>query len=165
MAVLAPPGPIHPWPIGVGPRYQPAAANAAVAAGRPVGRLTCSRSGRRFAVHVELFARRRVVVVPPGIGRGPHGCSYPLRTDAPTGVVTVSRGARYALGDLFRVWGRRLGPDALLSFPGRVSVFVGGRRFAGDPRRVPLTPHAEIVVEVGGYVAPHVSYLFPRAVG
>ncbi len=165
MAVLAPPGPIHPWPIGAGPRYRPAAANAAVAAGRPVGGLTCSRSGRRFAVHVELFARRRVVVVPPGIGRGPRGCSYPLRTDAPTGVVTVSRGGRYTLGDLFRVWGRRLGPGALLSFPGRVSVFVGGRRFAGDPRRVPLTRHAQIVVEVDGYVAPHVSYLFPRGVG
>jgi hypothetical protein len=44
-------------------------------------------------------------------------------------------------------------------------VFVGGRPFAGDPRRVPLTRHAQIVVEVGGHVAPHPSYLFPKGVG
>jgi hypothetical protein len=81
----------------------------------------------------------------------------------PTGVVHI-RGRR-TLGDLFRVWGRLLGPRRLLSFAGRVSVFVGGRPFAGDPRRVPLTRHAQIVVEVGGHVAPHPSYLFPKGVG
>jgi hypothetical protein len=72
---------------------------------------------------------------------------------------------RRTLGDLFRVWGRRLDPGRLLSFTGRVSVFVGGRPFTGDPRRVPLTRHAEVVVEVGGHVAPHPTYLFPKGVG
>jgi hypothetical protein len=163
--MIAAPGPVYPWPIGVGPRYHPAAASAAVAAGRPVGSLVCSRTGRRFAVHVELFASRRVVVVPAGIGQGPHGCTYPLSTRMPTGVVEVRRERRYVLGDLFRVWGRRLGPRALLSFAGRVRVYVGGRRFRGDPQTVPLTPHAQIVVEIGGYVAPHATYLFPKGIG
>ena len=45
--ILGTPPPVYPWPIGVGPRYQPTA--------RPVSELTCA-SGRRFAVHVELFA-------------------------------------------------------------------------------------------------------------
>ena len=163
--MIAGPGPIYPWPIGTGPRYHPTAANAAVAAGRPVGTLRCTKGGATFAVHVELFARRRVVIVPPHIGAGPRGCSYPIRTDEPTGVANVRTGGRYVLGDLFRVWGRRVGPNRLLSFRGPVSVYVGGRPFHGDPRTVPLRRHAEIVVEIGGHVAPHTSYLFPKGAG
>lgn len=162
--MIASPPPVYPWPIGVGPRYHPTAYNATVAAGHPVGALRCSNGGGSFAVHIELFAQRRVVIVPPGIGAGPRGCTYPLRTTAPTGVVHVARRG-LTLGDLFRVWGRRLTPSSLLSFPERVAVFVGGRRFAGNPGAVPLTKHAQIVLEVGGYVAPHPSYLFPKGDG
>ena len=63
------------------------------------------------------------------------------------------------------VWGRGLGRARLLSFRGRVAVFVDGRRFHGDPRDVPLTKHRQIVVEIGGYVAPHAHYLFPKGTG
>lgn len=152
------PPPVHPWPIGRGLRYQPAALHRD---GRPVGSLRCA-SGRTFAVHVELFANRRVIIVPRGVGLA-HHCTYPVATTEPTGVLHV-RGRR-TLGDLFRIWGTRLAPQRLLSFSGRVSVYVDGRRFAGDPRSVPLTPHAEIVVETRGHVAPHPSYLFPKGVG
>jgi hypothetical protein len=159
--IAAPPPPVYPWPIGAGPRYQPPAANPDVLDGRPVGGMRCT-NGKRFSVHVELFAHRKVVVVPPGIGVARSGCSYPLRTNAPTGVVHVAAKGRYTLGDLFTVWGRRLDRSHLVSFRGRVSVFVGGKRRSGDPRRIVLTKHAQIVLELGGYVAPHPSYLFPK---
>jgi len=162
--VIAAPPPVYPWPIGVGPGYHPTARNPAVSAGRPIGVLRCTSGGAGFAVHIELFAKRRVVIVPPRIGAGPNGCTYPLHTTAPTGVVHV-RGRGLTLGDLFRVWGRRLTRTALLSFRDCVSVFVGGRRWRGEPRSVPLTKHAQIVVEVGGYVAPHARYLFPKGDG
>ena len=158
--ISAPPA-VYPWPIGVGPRYHPPAANATVLAGTPIGRLRCVK-GARFAVHVELFARREVAIIPPGVGVARSGCSYPLRTTTPTGVVDVSRAGRWTLGDLFRVWGQRLGPNGLLSFGGPVSVFVDGHRRFGDPRSIVLTRHAEIVLEVGGYLTPHASYLFPK---
>ena len=158
--IAAPPA-LHPWPIGAGSRYHPAAANAAVRDGRPVGRLLCAR-GHRFQVHVELFARREVAILPAGIGVARSGCRYPLSTAAPTGVVDVAARGSFTLGDLFRVWGRRLGPSALLSFRGCVAVFVGGRPLRGDPRRVALTPYAQIVLEIGGHVAPHASFLFPK---
>jgi hypothetical protein len=159
--VIALPPPVHPWPIGAGARYHPTADNQTVLDGSPVGRLRCA-NGRRFAVHIELFARRQVAIVPPGIGIAGSGCSYPLRTKAPTGVVEVLATGRFTLGDLFHVWGRRFDATHLLSFRGRVSLFVGGRRRTGDPRQLVLTRHAQIVIEVGGYVAPHSSYLFPR---
>jgi hypothetical protein len=160
--VIAAPPPLYPWPIGAGARYHPAALTATVDRSRPVAGMTCGDEGASFRVHLELFAGRRVVIVPAGIGISRRGCVYPVRTHAPTGVVEVMRGTRRTLGDLFAVWGRRLGRDGFLSFGGRVSAFVGGHRRSGDPRRIVLTPHEQIVLEVGGYVAPHATYLFPK---
>jgi hypothetical protein len=160
--VIASPPPVYPWPIGVGPRYQPTALSSTVASGAPVGRMRCRQAGRSFLVHVELFANRKVIVIPAKIGVSPRGCRYPVSTAEPTGVVHVDASGRFRLRDLFSVWGRRLGPGRLLSFRGRVAVFVDGRRFRGDPGAVVLTKHRQIVVETGGYVAPHPHYLFPK---
>jgi hypothetical protein len=150
--MIASPPPVYPWPIGVGPRYHPSARR---------GNVQCASGGRTFAVHLELFARRRVVIVPPGIG----DCASPLRTTEPTGVVHASAARRHTLGQLFHIWGRKLTRTGLLTFRGRVTVFLGGRRWDGEPGATPLTKHAQVVVEVGGYVAPHPAYLFPKGDG
>ena len=174
LALAAPPKlppSVHPWPIGVGPGFRLSAAPAAVLAGRPVGPFRCSRGGEWYGAHVELFIRRQVLIVPAGIGvarpwRGhlgrltPGGCTYAARTLEPTGVIEVRRGARLTLGDVFRIWGRPLGPNRIAGFHGRVLTFIGGRLHRGDPRSIPLTRHAQIVLELGGYVAPHPRYLF-----
>ena len=177
LALSAPSGlppSVHPWPIGVGAGFRIAAAPPAVLAGRPVGRFRCGRSdGPRVGVHIELFVRRQVLIVPAGVGvarpwRGhlaqltPGGCTYPARTLEPTGVIEVSPGAGLTLGDVFRLWGQPLGPRRLAGFRGRVLAFVDGRRRYGDPGGIPLTRHAQIVLEVGGYVPPHPRYLFAR---
>jgi hypothetical protein len=152
---------VVPIPIGPGPRYRPA---AAARDGRPVGQLTCGPAGKTFRIHLELFANRRVVIVPPGIGVARSGCVYPARTSTPTGVVEIERGAKLRLGDLFRIWGRRLGAHALLSFrsPSPVRAYAAGRRVAGRPADLRLTPGAQIVLELGGYVPPHPTFLFPK---
>ncbi len=38
---------------------------------------------------------------------------------------------------------------------------VNGGRWPGRPAAVPLTRHAEIVLEAGPYVPPHPAYAFP----
>jgi hypothetical protein len=125
----------------------------------------------RFRAHVELFGRRHAVVVPAGIGVAAPlrreygrivgaGCRARVRTLDPSGVVTFDRGG-LRLRDLFAVWGQPLGPRALGSFPGPVSVFVDGHRVAGDPAGVPLRDGAQIVLESGGYIPPHRSFRFP----
>lgn len=162
LAALVPSGDpsIHPWPIGPGPRYHPPAHKLD---GRPVGRLHCDASRSTFPVHVELFANRRVVVLPAGIGRTPS-CEYPLRTRWPIGVVDVARGDRLTLADLFRLWGQPLTRHRLASFrsASAVRAYVAGRRVRGDAARVPLTPRAQIVVELGAYLAPHRTFTFPQ---
>jgi hypothetical protein len=154
-----------PTPVGRGPRFIPAS--------RPPLPALCEPGpleGRARA-HVELFARRRVVVVPAGIGLGRplrlrHGrvvaarCRAEVGTLEPTGVLELD-GEGLRLGDLFRVWREPLGPRRLLSFRGPVSVYVAGRRVEGDPRDVPLADEDQVVVEIGGYVPPHRRYLFP----
>jgi hypothetical protein len=170
-------GPV-PTPIGVGAVYHPAAASPSVKAAAPVGRLRCSAARRkRFGVHLELYANRRVMIVPAGIGVAPPlvrdgatvesgRCSYPVRTRQPTGVLEVASGSRLTLGDLFAVWGRPLSRTRLAGYRARrgerIHAWVGGCPWTGSPRRIPLRRHAQIVLEGGGYVPPHASFLFPR---
>ena len=163
-------------PVGTGPRFRIDPVGSSVARARPVAGLVCSRRGpRRFGVHLELFADDRVVIVPAGIGIAPpHSrggayvvggrCSYPARTLEPTGVIQVTRGARVTLGQFFALWGQPLGRHRFAGFRGRpgdpVLAFVDGRPWLGDPRTIPLRRHANIVLELGGYVLPHSRYVF-----
>jgi hypothetical protein len=167
---------VTPRPIGVGPRYLPAPAPPRIVRGEAVGSLRCTRNReRRYGVHVEVFAHRKVVIVPAGIGVAapfvrsfgsvaPRGCTYPLRTLTPTGVVEIRSGAGLVLGDLFRIWGKALGRHELAGFRSTrpVLAFVAGRRWRGDPGQIPLRRHAQIVLEIDGYVPPHPRFLFPK---
>jgi hypothetical protein len=156
-------------PIGRGPRFVPPARGPVLAPCRP-------RLGPRRGVHVEVFAANRVVLVAAGIGaRPPLGrsagrittarCFGALVTLEPTGVVLVRPGVRLTVADLFRSWGQPLSSERVVSFAApagqRVSVYVDGRKQGGAPGAVGLTPHAEIVIEVGPRVPPHSTYTFP----
>jgi hypothetical protein len=88
-------------------------------------------------------------------------CSYAVRTLEPTGLVLIDRGTRPAVGTLFALWGERLSGRALAGFDGPVSAFVDGRRWRGAPSAIPLHRHENVVLELGGFVPPHPSYLFP----
>jgi hypothetical protein len=151
-------------PIGAGPEFRPPA-------GRPA--VGCARGALRgrFRAHVEVFGRRRAVVIPAGIGVGADarreygrvvgaGCRADARTLDPSGVVHFDRGD-LRLGDLFSIWGQPLDGGRLLSFRGDVSAFAGGRRVSGDPADIALRDGAQIVLESGGYIPPHPEFRFP----
>jgi hypothetical protein len=160
-------------PIGSGPAFRPASLSAATRVARSVGRLDCGATAtERFGAHVELFARGRAMIVPAGIGIAPPRtrdgayvdagrCDYPLRTREPTGVIEIAHGTRTTVGDLFALWGQPLGRRRLAAFSGRVRAAVAGRDWRGDPREIPLTPHAQVVLQVGPPIAPHARYRFP----
>jgi hypothetical protein len=141
--------PYPPTPIGTGPRFHPPAATHRAG-------VTCARTSR-YGVHLELFARNRVIIVPAGIR---HTC---LRTRWPVGIVEV-RG-RQTLGAFFRVWGQPLSPTRLAGFRTTVShpvrAYVSGRRWNGELGRIPLTRHSNIVLELGRYIPPKKVFLFP----
>ena len=155
--------------IGRGPRFHPPATGPVLG--------PCRRAlGARVQAHVELFADNHVVLVGSGIGTRPPRalsagrivaarCYGAIVTLDPTGVVLVARGASSTLADLFRSWGQPLSSSRLAGFraaPGtHVAVFIDGRAWHGAPATVPLTEHAEIVLEVGPHVPPHRFYTFP----
>lgn len=163
----------RPVPIGRGHGYRVPALGTAASRRATIAGLRCrKRHGRPYAIHLELFARRLVVPVPAGIGVAPPQrrrgayvlggvCTYAIRTFEPTGVVVLDADRVRPLGDLFAIWGQSISERHLAGFSGPVLAFVDGRRWTGAPKDIPLRRHAEIVLEVGGYVAPHPRYRFP----
>lgn len=161
-----------PLPAGRTPAYRLPARGAAVTSRRAVAGLACRRrSTHGRGVHLELYAARRVVPVPAGIGIAPpvqrNGvyvrggvCAYPVRSYEPTGVIVIDPASGLRLADLFAVWGQPLSTHALAGFRGTVRAYVDGHRRTGEPGRIRLRPHAEIVLEVGAFVPPHPRYLF-----
>ena len=155
---------VTPVAIGAGPRFAPPAhPTTAPCSPGPV-------QGRARA-HIELFAQRQAVLIPAGIGlRRPRAdenhrivaaaCRARVRTLEPTGVVDFDAPG-LTVADFFAVWGERLGRRRMLSFTGKIEVFVAGRRVDEDPADIPLTDRAQIVIEIGGYVEPHASFAFP----
>jgi hypothetical protein len=134
-------------PIGAGVRFHPPVR------GRPTG--ACRRRPGREEAHLELFGANRVVLIAAGVGIH-AGCVGNAVTTDPTGVVHFRPGA--TLADLFRAWGEPLTATRMASFHGPVRYYLDGRRVGRPPA---LSEHAEIVIEVGPYVPPHVSFSFP----
>lgn len=152
-------------PIGRGPRFQPPLG------GRVPGACTAPL-GQRLEAHIEVFGANRVVLLAAGIGTAAPRrlslgrivsarCFGDLVTLDPTGTVYFRPREALTLGDLFSAWGQALTRTRIASFTGgQVAVYLNGRRRRGSPRAVPLTQHAEIVLEVGPHVPPHAHFTF-----
>lgn len=138
-----------------------------VAVGRRIDGIPCEPTeALLFHIHAHLT----IVVggaprqVPAGIGIG-TSCFMWLHTHAADGIIhTESPVERvYTLGDFFDVWGTPLGPRRVGDARGPVTAFVDGRRFGGDPRQIPLLPHAQIQLESAGRLSLPSGSSSPRA--
>lgn len=128
--------------------------------------------GPRAAAHIEVFGANQVVLLPAGIGTAPRRhfafgsltqarCFGDLVTLDPTGTVYFRPDSRLTLGTAFRAWGEPLTTTRIASFTGgRTATYVDGKAWGGAPSAVPLTPGAEIVVEIGPHVPPHRHFVF-----
>jgi len=123
--------------------------------------------------HLTIYASGARQVVPAGIGiPGPQQvvdgfveggkCLYWLHTHDTTGIIHVESPVQrvYTLGQFFDIWGRPLSGTQVGHATGKVTVFLDGRRFAGNPRSIKLTPHAVIQLDVGKVVPPQ-PFTFP----
>ena len=121
--------------------------------------------------HLAIFVDGTAKQVPLGIGISPPlhmgantggefvsggSCFYWLHTHAADGIVHVESpsSAQYTLGNFFDVWGQPLATGQVGPAPGKVSAYVDGKPFTGDPRSIPLTNHAAIQLDVGRVVPP-----------
>ncbi|GAC1441150.1 MAG: hypothetical protein NVS2B8_00400 [Vulcanimicrobiaceae bacterium] len=139
-------------------------ANAAPAAGEAIDGIRCDRAeGAVFHIHqhVAVFDHGRAVPIPSDVGRPlVTPCLYWLHTHTPDGLVHVEspKFRTFTLGNFFAIWGEPLTSTAVGSTTvkrGQLRVFVDGRPYRGDPRKIDLSQHTDIVLEAGPpYVKP-----------
>jgi len=133
--------------------------------GQPVAGISCdAMEGNRIHIHQHLLIldHGNAVPVPDNVGRPLSGeCLYWLHTHTPDGVIHIESPANrtFTLGDFFQIWGQPLSTTRAASAFGnngaKLKVWVDGKPYAGDPTKIPLVAHADIVIEAGPpYPAP-----------
>jgi hypothetical protein len=180
---LSPPGPAGPQgPEGVPvPNAHPLTVGEPARAGSPVDGIRCQASEQvlfHIHAHLTVFVSGAPRQIPYGIGIpaaqisstpagsfvGAGSCFYWLHTHAADGIIHIESPIQrtYTLGDLFAVWGQKLGPTEVGPAIGRVTAFYDGQWFRGDPRDIPLSKHAQIQLDVGQPLVAPVEISFPN---
>jgi len=161
------------------PPGTPLASTSNGAKGGQVDGIRCQRSEKlAFHIHSHLviFVNGVQRQVAGGIGiPGSHlvtspspavtggTCLYWLHTHAPDGIIHVESPVHrtYTLGDFFDEWGQPLGPSVLGPYKGHVVAMYDGKLYKGNPRDIPLNPHAQIQLEVGKPLIAPETITFP----
>jgi hypothetical protein len=152
------------------------AATKHAATGATVDGIGCQTSEQvvyHIHSHLAIFDKGQQQVVPRGIGiPGPQQvqdgfvesgkCFYWLHTHDTTGVIHVESPTKrtYTLGQFFDIWGQPLSANQVGKATGKLTVYVDGHQFSGDPRSIVLTPHKVIQLDVGTVVPPK-PFTFP----
>ncbi len=143
----------------------------------PVDGISCDTSEQlvfHIHAHLEMFVNGVQKLVPAGVGIGPPlqfqndfvvggSCFSWLHTHDETGVIHIESPIQrtFTLGNFFDIWGQPLSADQVGPAHGKISAFLNGKPFTGDPRSIPLDAHNLIQLDVGKPVVPPQPYTFP----
>jgi hypothetical protein len=147
------------------------------ATGQTVAGIQCQSTEQvayHIHAHLAVFVNGSSRPIPLGIGvvkpviaQSSSGgfaqastCYYWLHTHVQDGVIHVESPTKqgYQLGQFFDEWRQPLSATQVAGAQGAVTAYLNGKPFPGNPRSIPLTPHAAIQLDVG---SPTVA---PRAV-
>ncbi len=139
------------WPLGT----CPSVAAADVPSGQPVDGIRCDQmEGAVFHIHqhLALYDRGKAVPVPSDVGRPLVGqCLYWLHTHTPDGIIHIESPVyrSFTLGQFFDIWGQPLSPSVAgpVRAKEKLTVFVDGEPYHGNPRAIELAQHTDIVIE------------------
>jgi hypothetical protein len=161
-------GPLGPEGVPI-PHSRALAPPRLLVNGQQIDGITC-QAGEQVLFHIHahltIFVHGRPREVPAGIGIAPPyeveqtgsgqfidgaTCFMWLHTHSADGIIhTESPTSRtYRLGDFFDIWGQQLSRQRVGPARGHVTALLDGRAFTGNPRLIPLSPHAQIQLEVG----------------
>ena len=129
------------------------------AMGQQINGISCdAQEGQRIHIHQHLaiLDHGKVVTIPQYIGIPQASrCIYWLHTHTADGIIHIEapKERSFTLGDFFAVWGQPLDRANVASARSRKSegtrVWLNGALYSGDPAKIPLTAHADIVIQVG----------------
>jgi hypothetical protein len=130
-------------------------------------------------VHVSIFLNGDQLIVPKQIGipRGPGDtdkCFYSLHTHDGSGEIHVEAAApaTFTLGQLFDIWGQPLDTTnvnvgAIVGLPITIYMFDDGETkatvYTDDPRKLELTRHRQITIQIGTAISTIPVYDFAGA--
>jgi hypothetical protein len=101
-----------------------------------------------------------------GIVKCPRACISPLHTHADLGVLhtETDKPVPNRLGQFFVEWGVRLDKSCVGGYckPDSIRVYVNGKRYLGDPRRILLADQTEIAIVIGS-LPKKIPSIFPAA--
>ena len=174
-------GPLGPEgvPIPHGPALAP---RQLLTTGEQIDGISCQTSEQvvlHIHAHLTLFVRGSARRVPAGIGIAPRdevaetpagafiagaACFMWLHTHSADGIIHTESPVKhtYTLGEFFDIWGQPLNREQVGPAHGRVTALFNGRLFTGNPRQLPLLPHAQIQLDVGGPLVAPEQITFPN---
>jgi hypothetical protein len=158
----------------------PVLVTAAILDGKPIDGIPAGPmvdGGYHVHAHLTLYIDGREQWVPAGVG-----VTRPLvlDPDRPDPVITAAKAFYwlhthdesgvihaeaptphdFVLGQFFDLWGQPLSRHEVGPAKGEVTVWVDGKRYDGDPRKIALKDHTMVQLNVGRDV-PFVPYDFP----
>jgi hypothetical protein len=134
--------------------------NATPLSGQPVANIRCDNSEQlavHYHAHIDLIYKGQPATIPAQTGIT-GSCFYWMHTHQTTGIVHIeapkdSASRQFTLGDFFAVWKQPLDHQQVATFKlksgDQVKVWVDGKPYTGDPSRVVLKSHTQVVVEIG----------------
>jgi hypothetical protein len=146
--------------------------------GQPVANIQCE-TGEQLATHyhshVDILYKNQPVSIPANTGIPPgSSCLYWLHTHDTTGIIHIEaprgQGSRqFTLGDFFKIWGQPLSRTRVATIPvgsgTQLRVWVNGIPYTGDPSKIVLKNHEQIVIEIGPpYTEPPPTFTWPAGV-
>ena len=105
--------------------------------------------------HLDIYVNGKHVTVPQFIGIYDGQFITELHTHDSTGIMHVEapKKTTYRLGQFFGVWGVYLSPRCIGGYcvkaPGKLSMYVNGKPYTGNPVALPLASHQEIAIVFG----------------
>jgi hypothetical protein len=136
--------------------------------GAPVDGVQCApieQLAYHIHAHVRVFVDGQPRSIPAAIGLlgpvqqqtangpfyGAQQCYYWLHTHSSDGILHIESPTKriYTLGNFFDEWRQPLGSGQVGPATGSVTAFLNGKPWTGNPRTIPLLPHAVIQLDVG----------------
>ena len=138
-----------------------AATHPASGAGASIDGIPCETGEQvatHYHAHLEIYVNGTPALVPAGVGiDSGTQCLYWLHSHATDGVIHIEAPKNQArrnftLGEFFDIWKKRLDSthigDTTVTKGEKLYITVDGRSYTGDPAKIVLKPHEQIVIQV-----------------
>jgi hypothetical protein len=125
-----------------------------------------------YHAHLTMIIGGNQTVLPANVGiDNTTQCLYWLHVHASDGIIHIeapagSANRKFTLGDVFAIWKKPISKTQIgatvLTKDQKLEMWVDGKPYTGDPGKIVLAPHTQVVLEVSPpEVPPPTDYTFP----